>query len=269
MIDYRYTRQQDTERKDRMYLNKRIHLLSTSIMRAAFISLIMTAFEGFIRTIVNRTSSYAPDMLDTVLWNIHTVCSVLKIAAIIAVFYFAWKKIARLKKLIADDDRTEMGELQKETFGSELSSLSADAIEQLILIWGVILIGAECVYFITSVIYRKFTTQLMLMAISGARYDLFLPLYNLSHGFKYQEMMTAIVLGVVMTAILLRDRILNITSGVLMLVFLLSFAVFQIGSVSMPGRQISIVWTSVIFHMTETIGLFLLSVYLSRHYRGL
>ncbi len=51
--------------------------------------------------------------------------------------------------------------------------------------------------------------------------------------------------------------------------FLIAFGVVQMQTVALSGRNVSIVWTSVIFHMTETVGLILLSVYLSKHYRGL
>lgn len=252
-----------------MYLSKKVHLLSGAIMLSALIRLAVTVFDGGIRMIINRTAHFAPDMLDTVLWNIQTACSFLKAFGILVVFYFSWKKIKKIRSVISDKDRDEIGRLQKEALGSHISTLPLDTVEQLILIWGVILGGAECVYYITSVVYRQFTSQLMLMAVGGAQYDSFVPLYNLSHGFKYLEMMTAIVLGVTITAIVLRDRYLNAVSGVLMIVFLLAFAVFQMKFISLSGRQIGIVWTSVIFHLTETVGLFILSVYLSKHYRGL
>ncbi|MBR5376522.1 MAG: hypothetical protein IK139_04515 [Lachnospiraceae bacterium] len=252
-----------------MYLNKRTHFLSTAIMLSAFFRLLVNMIEGLARIIINRSFNYAPDMLDSVLWKIHTVCSLLKTAAVIMIFFLTRKEIMRVRDLIGDDDWEEMGKLQKEEFGSGLSTLSADAIEQLILIWGVILGGAECVYFISTMIFRKFTTQLMMMAVGGAQYDSFVPLYNMSHGFKYLQMMTAIVLGIAMTGIFLRDRLLNISSGVLMLVFLLAFSVLQMRFITLPGRQIGIVWTSVVFHLTETVGLFALSVYISKHYAGL
>ena len=37
----------------------------------------------------------------------------------------------------------------------------------------------------------------------------------------------------------------------------------------LSGQMVGIVWTSIIYHLTETVGLFLLAVYLSRRYRGL
>ncbi len=252
-----------------MYFSKRTHFLSTSIMAAALIRLFGAMTEGIIRAALNRSARFAPDMLDSFLWKIQTGFCLFKAAAIIAVFYLAWKKLTRSRNLIDEDDRSDLGALQREVFGKELSSLSVDSIEQLLLIWSVILGGAECIYFISSMIYRQFTTQLMLLVVGGQQYDAFVPLYNLTHGFKYLEMMTAMLLGVTMTAIFLRDRYLNIASGVTMIVFLLAFSFFQMRFISLPGRQVGIVWTSVIYHLTETVGMFLLSFYLSKHYRGL
>ena len=97
----------------------------------------------------------------------------------------------------------------------------------------------------------------------------FVMLYNMTHGFKYIEMLCAILLGVVMTGIFLSDPYLRIASLVILVLFMLAFGVFQMQTVSLMGRSVGIVWTSLIYHATETLGLFLLSLYLSRKYRGL
>ncbi|MCR5651201.1 MAG: hypothetical protein K6F86_08490 [Lachnospiraceae bacterium] len=252
-----------------MYFSKNAHFLSAALKITALIRLSTAGIEGIIRMILNRSAHYNPDMLDSLSWGISSACSFLKIAAIITVFYLSWKKIRKYTGLIDEDDRFEMGRLQKEVFGSDLAVLSADAIEQLILIWGMILGLAECVYYVLSLVYRKFITQLMVLSVLGQQYDSFVPLYNLSHGFKYIQMMTAILIGVAVTAVFLHDRALAVAAGVLMITFLLAFSLFQMQPLSFSGRQIVVVWTSVIFHLTETLGLLTLSVYLAKHYLGL
>ena len=97
----------------------------------------------------------------------------------------------------------------------------------------------------------------------------FVMLYNMTHGFKYLEILSAILLGVVMTGIFLNDRFLKLSSMAILLVFLISFSALQMQTVYLMGREIGIVWTSLIYHVTETLGLFLLSLYLSKHYKGL
>lgn len=252
-----------------MYFSKHKHILSVAIMLSAIIRLTGSLVEGLIRMIVNRNVKLTPDIMDSVLWNVQAVCSLLEITAIAIVFYVSWRKLNRYRSLIDEDDYNEMGRLQEEVFGSDLSSLSVDSIEQLLQIWGVILTGAECVYYISSMIYKRFTTELMLLVLNGNQYSSFVSIYNLTHGFKYLEMLTAILLGVAMTSIFLHDKYLNIAAVLITVIFLAAFGIFQMQTINFPGREVGIVWTSVIFHLTETLGLFGLSVYLSKHYRGL
>jgi hypothetical protein len=72
-----------------------------------------------------------------------------------------------------------------------------------------------------------------------------------------------------MTAIFLRDRRLGIAVLMIAVLFLLAFGILQMQTITFTGREIGIVWTSVIFHLTETVGLFGFSVYLAKHYKGL
>ena len=238
-------------------------------MAAALIRLCTSSLEGLFRFFLKKGNDLSPDMMDEVIWKYQLAGSVFKIIAIAIVFLFAWNKLKKYKKVVDEDDRYEMGKLQEEYFGNKLSSLTADAIGQLLQVWAVILIGAECVYTVSTVIYRRFTTELMLLVVTGAQYSSFVTLYNLSHGFKYIEMLTAILLGFFMTGIFLNDRRIMIVTTAIAGVFLLTFGIVQMHTVLLPGREVVIVWTSVIFHLTETVGLFIFSVYLARKYRGL
>ena len=55
----------------------------------------------------------------------------------------------------------------------------------------------------------------------------------------------------------------------ILLLFLISFAVIQMQTVYLMGREIGIVWTSIIYHFTETLGIIFLSLYLNKRYKGL
>ena len=162
-----------------------------------------------------------------------------------------------------------MGKLQEEFLGDKRSTLTVPAVAQLLEMWAVILIGAEIIYTISTIIYRRFTAQLLLMAMGGSQYYTFMSVYNLSHGFKYLEMMTAILIGFFITAIFLKDTKIRVISVIVTIIFLIAFSIAQTNTVTLPGRTVGIVWTSVIFHLTETVGLLIFSLYLSRHYRGL
>ncbi len=238
-------------------------------MLSAIVRLISSVCRVVIRLILNRSNSMTPDMINTLLWRFQTFFSFLEIVVIAGVFYFTWKKLIHYRNTIEVDDRNEMGRLQEDTLGSKLPSLSAESITQLLQIWAVILIGAESVYYISSLIYKRVTSQLMLMITDVQQYSSFFSIYNQTHGFKYLAMLTAILLGVMMTAIFLRDRRLGIVVLIIATLFIFAFGILQMQTVSFTGREIGIVWTSVIFHLTETIGLLAFSVYLAKNYKGL
>ncbi len=252
-----------------MYFSKRTHLLSYAIMASAVIRLLGAVSESFVRMLVRNSIAIAPDMMDSTLWKVQIICSFIQIILMSLAFMYSWRKLQKLKGVICEEDRDELGRLQEEFLGEHLSSLSALAVGQLIQIWAVIMVGAECIYFVVSMTYRQFTSELMLLAMGGANYTSFVSVYNMTHGFKYLEILTAILLGVIMTGIFLNDRYLKAVALIIAVCFLLAFSFFQMQTIVLSGKYIGIVWTSVIFHFTETIGMFILSLYLSKHYRGL
>lgn len=130
----------------------------------------------------------------------------------------------------------------------------------LFYIWGVILIGVQAVYDITVVLYDKFIDGLngLLPAAS------YVSLYNGTHGFKYLGMFIAMILGILFTAILLKDRFLMLVGSGLSALFMLAFLVFQMWTVSIASLHVmvGIVWTSVIFHLMQTVGMIFLGWYI-------
>ena len=252
-----------------MYFSRHKHLLSVPMMLSALARLACSTCRAIIRIIMNRNNSMTPDMINTFLWRVQTFFSFFEIVVIAVVFYLTWKKLTCFRDTIEADDRKEIGRLQEETLGTKLSSLSAEAIMQLLQLWAVILIGAESVYYISSLIYRRVTSQLILLITDVNQYKDFFSIYNQTHGFKYLAMLTAILLGIMMTAIFLRDRRLGIAVLMIAVLFLFAFGILQMQTITFTGREIGIVWTSVIFHLTETVGLFGFSVYLAKHYKGL
>ncbi len=93
--------------------------------------------------------------------------------------------------------------------------------------------------------------------------------YNNTHGFKYIGMFIAVMPGTIMTAIFLRDRLLKLICAGVTIFFMLAFVVVNMGSINLFGMSVGIVWTSIIFHISETVGMMGLAVYLSKMYRGL
>ncbi len=239
-------------------------------MTAALINIVAASVSGLIRTVINHSTSITPDMSGELSWTVQISVSVLQLVLLCVVFYFAFRRLGRYMSVVSDDDRAEMGKLQEEVFGEKLPALSSDAIKRLLQIWAVILIGVEFVYDVTSSLYREFVLQLFNMELltGGIFAGGFTILYNSTHGFKYLGMLIAILLGIMMTGIFLDDRPLKTVAFVLAVLFLIAFSVFQMNTIDIFGRSVGVVWTSVIFHATETFGLLTVAIYMRTHYQG-
>lgn len=137
-------------------------------------------------------------------------------------------------------------------------------IKPLLLIWGVILIGVSVIYDITSILYSKAISQIF-TATTEKQY---IYLYNSTHGFKYIGMMVAITLGTIMTGIMLKSKWLIFSSTFIMTIFIGAFAAFQMYTIRLDfiGKTVGIVWTSVIYHFAETVGLLFLALYVRIKY---
>lgn len=255
-----------------MYISVKKHILSRSILMVALVKIIAAFCEGLARIICKNLKVDQPDMMDITLWHVQLALSVIQIVIIVVIFYRAWAKLKHYMNLVPKEDQPGMGDLQKEVFGQKnIASLSVSSVNRLLQLWAVIFIGAELIYDFTSIMYRRFIGMLIdaLSESDGMTDGTFVMLYNMTHGFKYLEILAAILLGVVMTGIFLNDRYLKLFSLVILVMFLLAFSVLQMQTVYLMGREIGIVWTSIIYHVTETIGLVALSVYLAKAYRGL
>ncbi len=254
-----------------MYINVKKHILSNAILMVAVSKIIAALCEGASRVILKKSDVATPDMLDIYLWHIQLGISAIQIIVTVAIFYFSWKKLNHYMELVPKDDQQAIGELQRQFLGKKNASLSVSSVNRLLQLWAVIFVGAELIYDFTSIMYRRFIAILMdaLSSGTGMSDGTFIMLYNMTHGFKYLEILAAILLGVVMTAIFLNDRYLKITSLVILILFLISFGVLQMQTFNLMGREVGIVWTSIIYHATETLGLVILSIYLSKAYKGL
>ena len=97
---------------------------------------------------------------------------------------------------------------------------------------------------------------------------IYVSIFALMPRIKNKDLLSAILLGVIVTAIYLHDRILKILSLIVTAVFICSFAFLDMQKMHMFGHNIGIVWTSVIFHLIETVGLVVFAIYLRKKYRG-
>ncbi len=145
-------------------------------------------------------------------------------------------------------------------------------IRQLLLVWGTVLIGVQIIYDITTVLYGNFIDQLMLImgassnAMANAAFAAF---YNGTHGFKYIGMFIAILLGIMVTGILLKNRGMAIACAILAFLFMASFCMMNMWTLSLSFLNVNlgIVWTSVIFHSLQTVGLLVFALFIRVKYR--
>ncbi len=254
-----------------MYINKKKHILTKVIFGAAFCNLIFELSEGAQRFFLRKKYSFQPDMLEMTMWQVQLAVSFIKLGIMVVLFVLAWNELRRIKRLVGQDDLVEMAKLQTEAVTDSISTLSAYSIEQLLQIWAAIFIGAELVYDVTALVYRDFIgalSRVFDMSDQGMA-DAFVSFYNNTHGFKYMGMLIALFLGIFVTGVFLKDRILKAAAFLVAVLFTLAFVILRMHTVTIFDRSIGIVWTSVIFHLTETVGLVCLSIYMAKKYKGL
>ena len=137
-------------------------------------------------------------------------------------------------------------------------------IKPMLLIWGVILIGVRSIYEITSIIYSDTISRIF--DVTSEEQHVYI--YNSTHGFKYLGMMVALILGTIMTGIMLKTRRLILYSVLIMLYFIGAFTFLHMYTLRLDfiGKTVGIVWSAVIYHLSETVGLLLLAFYVRVRY---
>lgn len=253
-----------------MYFSPKKHILSNVILLVTLIRFIGFVLSGSARTLVRR-GGMLPDMADQMVWRIQSCIAMITITLSACVFIVALRKTGRYFELIPEEERADMAALQEEIFGSSLSNLNGEIIRKLLETWFVIFVGVQLMYEVFSEVYRLFALRLYdAIAESGKLMtDAYTSLYNLSHSFKYQGMLIALLLGVIMTAIFLDDKTLKLVAILAASVYLLSSTGLEMATFSVLGKDIGIVWSSVIFHVIDTVGMICLALYLRVRYHGI
>lgn len=253
-----------------MYLNTRKHYLSKSICFSALIGLLAQCLNALSRFFFSSNLS-EPDMLNSTIFVFNMSIQVIVILLIAIIFVSNIKKMRNIMSIVLEDDVEKMGLLQKQYIPDGISTLKASDIYQLLEIWASILIFIQVMSIVSSYQYKRFVSDLyrVLPMDTFDRAVDFSAIYNSTHGFKYIGMFSALIIGIFVSAVFLNDRFLKLLSVIITLVFIMAFCIFQMITFDMEIKIISIVWTSVIYHGLETIGLLLFSFYLAKHYKGL
>ncbi|WP_408071717.1 hypothetical protein [Butyrivibrio sp. JL13D10] len=222
------------------------------------------------RKIIRAGNSAYPDMVNTKILVGQVVISFFTVLFMMLVFAYNWIKLNRAMSLIEESDKLSMALLQQEVMGQNIPALSGESIFELLELWGVILVGVRAIYEISSLVYRQFILQLTTVSfLSPTLNHKFTEIYNTTHGFKYISMLTALLLGAFITGIFLHDRKLKAAALILISLFMLSIVLIGMQTITIGSYSIGIVWSSLIFHLTETLGLVSLGIYLRKKYIGL
>ncbi|MBR5361664.1 MAG: hypothetical protein IK123_12315 [Lachnospiraceae bacterium] len=255
-----------------MFLSPKKHILSNTIFAAAILRLVELGSSGIIRLLVRMgllQSHFSVD--DLAAYRFQNGISIFILILTATVFMYSLKKVNTYVSVIPSEDRKEMAQLQEEMFGERNSALTAEVIRKLLRIWFSILVGAQLMYDISSSLYTYFLGVLSLAVDNGSvdssvRYAF---IYNLTHGFKYQGMLVALLLGIIVTAIFLDDKVLKIIAYIIAVLFIISSTSIGMASVAIMGDTIGIVWSSVIFHVMDSVGLAVLALYMRIRYHGI
>ena len=253
-----------------MYLNTRKHYLSQAICLSSILGLI-AQFLNSISRVIFSSKLNEPDMLNSVIFNFNIGVQILVVVITTFIFFYNRKQLRAVIALVGKDDSEEIGLLQKEFNPRGISTLRAESIYQLVEIWASIMVFTQIMSMVSNYEYKRFVNDLYAI-IPMENYEesvVFSQIYNSTHGFKYIGMFAALIIGIVTTAVFLKDRFLKVIAVIITVFFFLAFSLFQMITFDTQIKIISIVWTSVIYHGMETVGLLLFSIYLARHYKGL
>lgn len=254
-----------------MYISTKEHILSGALFLAAVLKLLQMVGDSLIRIIFTDRITLKPDMLNTTVTNFQLGLSALQITLTIIVLYNAFKRLKRYRGVVEKNDYLGMAKIHEEIMDEGVSNLTSYTIMQLLQMWSAILVASQIVYEIISFAYQSFVSQLV-AAVDMADEDMvsaFVSMYNNSHGFKYIGMFIALNLGFFVTGIILKDKLLKIISIILIVFFMGAFVILQMNTVTLLNRTVGIVWTSVIYHIMQTVGLLAFSIYLRIKYKGL
>lgn len=147
------------------------------------------------------------------------------------------------------------------------------ATKKLLTIWGIILIPIQLINDTCVMLYTRMLQLIQLVFItSDVDKDgkIFAMIYDMTHGFKYISLFLAILLGITMTGEILERRQLIVFSGIAAVLFMIAFSALRMGSVSIEAIReydIGINWTSLIFHLINTAGLFFVGLYIIREFK--
>lgn len=252
-----------------MYINKNKHIVSSFLIIAAIVKCAMMVCVALGRAIFSRSGAEIV-ALNTKVERLELVTAVIQLVIISIVFLIYEKDIVHIKKVIPKEDFAEVALLQQEYSNNNISVLRLDQIDSLLKLWAFILVVMQIIYNFTTELYEQMIMNMQAIVLqSGMDGEIFIQLYNRSHGFKYICMMSAIMIGIFVSGLFLDDKTLIFTSIGMLCLFMITFMFISSSSMSMLGKNMEIVWSSILFHLFDTAGLLVSAIYIRIRYQGM
>ncbi len=133
----------------------------------------------------------------------------------------------------------------------------------LIVIWGFVTIGVQILYYISSYHYGMLVNELM-SDLSPYEYGTF---YASTHVFKYAPMFIGVIMGIIITGAVLRDKWMVLISMLLSVAYIACYGMENMIPIVLPnGSQLGLVIPALIFHITESVGILFIGIYCKKKY---
>ncbi len=133
----------------------------------------------------------------------------------------------------------------------------------MIVIWGFVTIGVQILYYISSYYYGMLVNEMM-SDLSPYEYGTF---YASTHVFKYAPMFIGLIMGIIITGAVLRDKWLVLICLILSSGYIACYGMEDMIPVVLPnGSQLGLVIPALIFHITESVGILLMGLYCKKKY---
>lgn len=133
----------------------------------------------------------------------------------------------------------------------------------MITIWGFVTIGVQVLYYISSYYYGMLVNEMM-SDLSPYEYGTF---YASTHVFKYAPMFIGLVMGIMITGAMLKDKWLVLVCILLSIAYISCYGMEDMIPIVLPnGSQLGLVIPALIFHITESIGMLMIGIYCKKKY---
>ncbi len=246
-----------------MFVSRENHILSNALIGTAMINICIAVLGVIVRLGLGRSFTNLPDLIGEYREIIHNVIVIIRLFLVAFLFWQARKSLRLYRDRSSREEYIEAAKLLERQDSQKTTALSLYSVGQLLQMWRFILVDISLLQEVSGAMYQIWIHKLS-DDVLNRNSEVFVNIYNATHGFKYIGMITALIIAIYVTGLFLRDNKLKNVAMLLMGSFVIAFVFLQMRSIRFVGRSIGVVWTSVLFHGTETFGLLALGVYLRR-----